>query len=382
MVSLISVVDKVISAGVKIRPIWLKKWLLSLLFSFNILVNRLKLLFSHLRLSVSLVSGLEKQTGETISVLFVGGKRFPVFLCELIFDGKPMICNQGNVFIWNIKDLKKRYAGKVDAVLVNCDQLYKRFLYQDFFVFPHWVDMSLDCSKGLVELSNSFSRNTKRDIKTMEEHNFSFELTKDIGKLKIFYYDMFLPTLSNRIGTTDMLTPSFMWLNCLIEIRYELMMISSEGTYVCGGFFYLDSDKGFLRYSGVLEGQLSFIKKRTSNAIYYFFILEAFKRKIKKISFGGARPFFNDGLFQYKRKWGMKVEPNDLFKEIFGLQIVRESEPLKQFLIHNPFVGMNEKKELIGFVFVDKKTYTDAMSHQLEKKYQTSGVNRLRFIKL
>jgi hypothetical protein len=78
----------------------------------------------------------------------------------------------------------------------------------------------------------------------------------------------------------------------------------------------------------------------------------------------------------------MKVEPSDFVKEIFGLRIVSERGALKQFLIHNPFIGMNEKNDLIGFVFVDKKTFNDAMSNQYEKRFQTPGVNELRFIKL
>lgn len=379
----LSVVEGFLCLFSKLRPVWFKRFMLSFLLHLLSYGSRLRSLFSHLSLSVSLVSGLETQTGETIRILYVGGKGFPVFLSDLIFSEKPMIHHQGNVLICRIKDLKKRYAGQVDAVVVSCDQFYQRFLYQDgFYVFPHWVDMSLDCSKGLAELSNGFSRNTIRDIKTMEKHNFSFEQTKDIEKLKIFYYDMFLPTLLKRFSEVDVFIPGFMFLNGLMEFGYELVLITYDGTYVCGGFFYLDAEKGFLRYSGVLEGQLNLIKKRTSNAIYYSFILNAFKRNTKKICFGGSRPFFNDGLFQYKRKWGMKVEPYDPLKEIFGLQIARESGPLKQFLIHNPFIGVNEKNELIGFVFVDKKIFNDAMRNQCEKRYQTPGVNELRFIKL
>ena len=71
-----------------------------------------------------------------------------------------------------------------------------------------------------------------------------------------------------------------------------------------------------------------------------------------------------------------------LSKDIFGLRIVSGSGPLKQFLIHNPFIGMNEKNELIRFVFVDKKTSNDAMSNQFEKRFQTLEINELRIIKL
>lgn len=82
---------------------------------------------------------------------------------------------------------------------------------------------------------------------------------------------------------------------------------------------------------------------------------------------------FNDGLLQYKRKWGMKVEHSDLVKEIFGLRINNENEPLKQFLIRNPFIGINGKNGLIVFVFVDKETFNDAMSNHCEKDIKHQG---------
>jgi hypothetical protein len=160
------------------------------------------------------------------------------------------------------------------------------------------------------------------------------------------------------------------------------MVISHKGKEVCGVLFEQKDDMMMLRYAGVLQGDIDLIKKGAFSAFYYFFMIYAKEQKMELVNFGGARPFFNDGLFQYKRKWGMKVEPCDLVKEIFGLRIVSESGPLKQFLIHNPFIGMNEKNELIGFVFVDKKTFNDAMNNQCEKRFQTPGVNELRFIKL
>ena len=90
---------------------------------------------------------------------------------------------------------------------------------------------------------------------------------------------------------------------------------------------------------------------------------------------------FNDGLLQYKRKWGKTVERSDLIEEIFGLQTVSESGPLKQFLVHNPFIGITEKNELIGYVFVDtdvsiseKKAY--------KERFCTPGIKEFRFIVL
>ncbi len=309
------IIDSILRLFSNLRPIWFKRLMLSFLLHLLSCALRLRSLFSHLLLSVSLVSGLEKQTGKTIRILFVGGKRFPVFLSDLIFSEKPMIQNRANVFICRIKDLKKRYAGRVDAVMVSCDQFYQRFLHQDgFFVFPHMVDMVLDTSKSLQELLMILPHSTKEDVRKVRKEQFSFEITSDMDRLEMFYHEMYLPTVKNRFGETDIFTPDLVFLRYLKELDYQLMMITYKGKEVCGVFFKRQGDVLLLKYTGVLQGDVDLIKKGAFSAFYYFFMVYAKDQKVNKVDFGGARPFFNDGLFQYKRKWGVKVEPYDLIK--------------------------------------------------------------------
>lgn len=379
----VALLDSVNRLFSNLRPAWFKHLILSFLFQLLSYGHRLISLFLQLRLSVFLVSGYEKQTGETIRVLFAGDKRFPVFLKHLIFRESPMIQYQGKIFIWRIKDLKKRYVDKVDAVIVSCDQFYQRFLHRDgFFVFPHMADMVLDTSKSLHELILELPHSTRQDVRKVQKEQFSFEITSDVDKLDKFYHEMYLPTLKNRVGETDTFTINLAFLRYLKELGYQIMMIMYEGKEVAGVFFRRQDDVLWLRYAGVLRGDMDLIKKGAFLAFYYLFIVYARGQKVNKLHFGGVNPFFNDGLFQYKRKWGMMVESYDLIKLVFGLQIVTESGPLKQFLIHNPFIGMNEKNELIGFVFVDKKTFSDPIRNQSEKNFQIPGVKELRFIKL
>lgn len=383
MVSLLSIADKMISLGEKIRPLWLKRLKLSFLFHFLSYGFRLQSLFSQLRLSVSLVSGPEVQTGDTIHLLFVGGRKFPVSLGDLIFREKPLIHHQENIFFWRIKELKKRYSDQVDAVLVSCDQFYQRFLHQDdFLVFPHMIDMVLVTSKSLHELLKALPHSAQEDVRKIQKEQFSFEIKSDRDTLDRFYHDMYRPMLKNRIGETDVFTADLVLFRILRELGYQLMMITYKGNEVFGVFFKKQNDTLLLKYAGVLQGDIDLIKKGASSAFYYFFIVYAKDQNVNILDFGGARPFFNDGLFQYKLKWGMTVKPYDPVKDVFGIQIVTERKPLKQFLIHNPFIGLNEKNELIGFVFVDKKTITDTLRNQFEKRFQTPGVNEVRFIKL
>lgn len=343
-------------------------------------MRRLQAVVIQLRLPVSKVVG-ESKNGGRLCFLFVGREAFSLYLSDLVFKEPPQVEHVGTVFVWRLKHIA--VPSDVDAVLVSCDRFYQRWLQKaGLFVFPHFVGMVLDTSKDLKELIHGLSHSTKEDVRKVNKNVFSFEISSDISKMKTFYVDMYLPTLKNRVGETDVFIPDFVFLKYLQEIGYELMVISHKGKEVCGVLFEQKDDVIMLRYAGVLQGDVDLIKKGAFSAFYYFFMIYAKDQKVNKVDFGGARPFFNDGLFEYKRKWGMRVESYDLVREIFGLRIVSKPGPLKQFLIRNPFIGMNEKNELIGFVFVDKKIFTDAMRNQCEKGFQTPGVNELRFIKL
>lgn len=270
----ISLIDSILRLFSNLRPLWFKRFMLSFLLGLLSYGFRLKSLFSHLRLSVFLVSGFEKQTGETIRVLFGGSKRFPVFLSDLIFSEKPMIHHKGNIFIWMIKDLKKRYTDKVDVVVINCDQFYQRFLHQDgFFVIPHMVDMVLDTSKSLDDLIMDLPHSTQEDIKKIRKEQFSFEITSDIDKLNMFYHEMYLPMLKNRIGETDMFTADMIFFRFLKELGYQLMIITYKGKEVSGVSFKRQGNVLSLKYTGVLHGDLDLIKKGALSAFYYFFIV-------------------------------------------------------------------------------------------------------------
>ena len=345
-------------------------------------MKRLQAVVVQLRLPVSLVVG-ESKNGGRLCFLFVGREAFSLYLSDLVFKKPPQVEQEGMVFVWRLKHIPNGVSSDVDAVLVSCDRFYKRWLEKaGLFVFPHFVDMVLDTSKDLKELIHGLSHSTKDDVRKVNKNVFSFEISSNISKMKTFYVDMYLPTLKNRVGETDVFIPDFVFLKYLQKSGYELMVISHKGIEVCGVLFEQKDDMMMLRYAGVLHGDTDLIKKGAFSAFYYFFMIYAKDQKVNKVDFGGTRPFFDDGLFEYKRKWGMRVELYDLVKEIFGLRIVSEPGSLKQFLINNPFIGMNEKNDLTGFIFVDKKTFTDTMRNQAEKRFQTPGVNELRFIEL
>jgi hypothetical protein len=92
------------------------------------------------------------------------------------------------------------------------------------------------------------------------------------------------------------------------------------------------------------------------------------------LNYGATVPFFTNGIFEYKKEWGMYVEevPDQLF---CALKIVSLNEKSLSFLLHNPFIFL-DKNTIKGLIFVDNRlskaelqnlssTYTFPKMHSL-----------------
>ncbi|MCK5023538.1 MAG: hypothetical protein KAS04_05170 [Candidatus Aenigmarchaeota archaeon] len=379
----VSFVERMISLFSKLRPLGFKQWFFSFVFHFFLYASRLRSIFCQLRLNVYVASGVDKNMGNGIKVLFFGNERFPLFISDLLFVDKPDVKMFGKEWIWHVGRDKTVKESDSDMVLVSCDCFYNRFLHKaDLFVFPHMIDMILDIRKPSEEFFKNLSNSAKADIRKVKQHDYSFEVTSDINQLRMFYNDMYLPLIKNRFGDKPLFIPPFVFFRVLHEIGYKFLLAKKDDAYISGNIFHCDNKEMYTKYFGILNGDFDLIKKGASAAIYYFSIVWAKENKLSNVNFGACRPFLNDGVFQYKKKWGTIIEPYSLVPEIFGLKILNNSEPMKQFLIDNPFIGLNEKNEITGFVFVDKDEISDKEKELYEKRFNVSGIHELRFFSL
>ena len=149
----VSFVERMISLFSKLRPLCFKQWFFSFVFHFFLYASRLRSIFCQLRLNVYVASGVDKNMGNEIKILFFGNERFPLFISDLLFVDKPDVKMLRKEWIWRVRRNKTVKESDNDMVLVSCDRFYQRFLHKGrFFVFPHMVDMVLDSSKSLKEL--------------------------------------------------------------------------------------------------------------------------------------------------------------------------------------------------------------------------------------
>lgn len=258
------------------------------------------------------------------------------------------ICGK-NVIITKIKRIYayelKRFADRQDAVLIDMHKYFARFFDDGFLVPPFvrqavYIDRSTD---KIIKMNDS-------DLRKMRKYNY--EISNDIGKLKFFYEEMYLPYIKRRYGDYAYIK-NFNNLEQILK-NGELILIKLGGEYVSGALCEVSDNVYYCRKNGVLDE--SFIKEGALVATYYFSVLRAKEKDVKVVDFGQSRPFLSDGVLRHKSHWEAKILEDKTIDRIIYLRNIFEQ----------PFICIEDEK-LKAIVF--------SKEDKLIKEYARSGLD-------
>ena len=333
------------------KPI--KKSVFSFIDFITLSGSRLLSLINQLYLTIYLVQGIGKNNKQIIRIFYLREGPLDSYFSKIFFKNNPKTEVIGKIFIWEIKKKINKYSSSIDAILINSDIFYSHFYEkQGLIIFPEWISMKVDISKPINDIYKSFSKSIKEDIRKVKKNGYCYELSDDLDKLKMFYYKMYLPYTYERYGKLAIIN-NFIAIRHLFETGYKLMLIKKNDKYVLGSLFSIKKDTLETRIMGILKGKTNLLKKGLGCAAYYFTLLWAKENGIKKLNYGACRPFLNDGVFQYKKKWGTIIEKADIkfFPKIFAFIICKNSKEIQSFLLNNPFICLTNN-QLKTFVFI------------------------------
>ncbi len=350
----------------------------SLLTYFEIILQRISDIIGYSKLPGYYLSGEEKYSGEPFAVFYAGNSDSLHFLTCRLFNSHYTIKKIGTFSIFQLKKIVRMLPSSTDIALIKTDRFFLKILQKlQFVAIPEWINMVLDSSKPLKEITNSFSSGARKDIKKVSEYSYSYELTNDEKKMEFFYCRMFLPYMLERYGE-EMPEYYQKYIHMLIKRNsIKLLLVKDDGTYISGGLVDIKGKQEFLPSMGVLDGHIKYVKKYASSALFYFHILTAKDRGICAINYGNTRSFLNDGNYQFKRKWGMKVISSKFRWGLFGLKILRNSTSVSSFCVHNPYIFL-EDNYLKGCIYSSDNQPTTLVDLQhICRTYYTPGVTEL-----
>lgn len=331
----------------------------------------------NLQVDVMIIEGAEKFSKNSLRTLYIGRHENDAFMLNLIYEKYEVTKKHSKIPVISFFKLFSVYRQSVDLIILDHELLLST-LYQSpsWLVIPQWIRQKYYVPDTWEDVLAKFRKNTKKtDLRKVRKYMFSYRITRDQNDFEIFYEKLYRPYLEMRFDDEVIIEPKS---KVLRQCRKgELMQIIREGEVVAA--VLLHKSEGRLAYvwvgvSDYIEGEMS---KGAFSALYYFTILYGFNTGCHEIDFLGTRPLLNDGLFQYKRKWGTVVQRSPIPRGDILLKPVRGTNAVTSFISHNLFV-VREGKNLVGKIF-----YLEGMLDQrnlsgIVSRFATAGLSALK----
>ena len=284
------------------------------------LKNNYFLKIKNLYSTIYIIEGKERYCKEPLSLLFYGDSQSVNYISQMFFKEKPEVEIIAICPFWKVNRIVMNLSRKVDLNIIKTyDFILEYFKKRGFFIIPAWVSLKIDVSRPFSEITKKFNKSAKRDVKKIKENGYTYEITTDIEKFKKFYYEIRKPYFSKRIGKKA-LYGSDKYNEIKIAFQNGKLFLIKKGNEYASGFVILTSDNGVSPHfrGTVQEGHMD---QGAGSALNYFLIRWANEQGYKIINFGHTRTFLNDGILRFKRKWGMTINIDKFFTDIFGIKI-------------------------------------------------------------
>ena len=263
-----------------------------------------------LALPFQLAGRVRKRTvtfaGEQLQLVEIGREKLLRPLGTRLFGKLPAAVQGVTRAVWSPAALA--HEGSADLVLAEVHRwMADRFRREGWLLVPQSVRWQgelahippRDCSHGLLE-----------NLRKVKRQGFALEQSTSPGDWEEFYDVMVGPQALARHGATAWV-PS-------VQLMKEfsaagiLHFITRDGERVAGICTLPRGDTLWLAISGVRQGDPALLRQGAGVAIFSLTIEWARSQGFRTLDAGRTGPFINDGLQQFKRKWGLAPVPDPL----------------------------------------------------------------------
>ena len=336
-------------------PPSLRVYLKTILRTLKDIYRWLAIVFKDFRMSVRQIQS------HGVKIVFIGQEPVIPFLVYNLLGSPLDTVYVKDISIWSLRNEVNRLSLKADMLIVSANPIFLFFLKRKrSFVIPNVVEQRRTVLKHssdsweqiFADLDGAFNKQAKKKLRNkIVKNGFYYEINHDISLFPFFYNDCYLPTAKTRHRVK------------MIKSYSEVM-----GKFMEGEFLLVKRNKDILAigvnqkidsiyrnmFLGIANGEISLFREGIAEILYLFSYCEAVKKGCRELDFGGSRPFLNDGVLQYKKKWGARVEKYKSVTRSSRLIICNNRIETQQLLMKNPFIHIRNGN-LHGIVFFDEK---------------------------
>ncbi len=246
------------------------------------------------------------QSGATrIEVLGIGREKLIDPLCARLFGPLPAPRSEGRHHTWSPSALAHLEADLVVAEVHRW--MAPRFRRAGWLTVPSSVRWHGDVTSVPPQEP---SRSLLANLAKIRKHGFSLVQANEPDDWAEFYETMVEPQARARHGSKVWL-PSAAFHRKLAQ-RGTLHLVVDNGVRVAGACTIPRGDTLWFPLIGVREGDPGLLQRGASVAALALPLEWARKQNYRRFDLGRTGPFVNDGLQQYKRKWGFVPVPDPL----------------------------------------------------------------------
>ncbi len=323
------------------------------------------------KVPVFLIRGLVKNTNYSVTTLFIGCEESAYQLAFLAYSKIEKIVSLGKILSCQI-DPSRLPKVEIIAVYVR-KPLLGKFLERGYLLLPY-VSFRLDLRQSIGHIMKRSSRRRRRDIKKLKSFNYSYTICRDKKDFDFFYRKMYLPYITKRFKRAAKFN-TYLGLNAFYTRTGRILFVKKGGKPIVGILFKMSGETLHAFRFGVYEGDYNHIKDLAGQAALFFLIDWAKMNGMKSLDYGSTLPFFNDGIFSYKREWGMFIE-NHFNRFFCALKLNNPNKGSLAFLRQNPFIFVDKGGEMNGIILVNHRP-TKVELQQIFSRYYLPKLNSL-----
>jgi hypothetical protein len=323
-----------------------------------------------------LITGKEKHHHYEIRTLYIGALSNCDFILNKVYDLYDVVKKE-NSNIWGIRSHLRILGQLADLIVMDIPWPYQFLLPRNQFIeSPAWVCQRTAISLEWSEVERKFSKEARtEDFRKIRKYGLSYETTTDPKDIETFYDQMYCPYLTNRFGDLASIEPR--WKIRHFAQKGKLLQIKRDGHVIAAAVLYEWKKCMHFLWTGTREEPGTPLGRGAFSALYYYSMLHAFESSCDSIDFEGTRPFLNDGIFLFKRKWGSYV-CDGWSLDTFLFQPKNFGPAVISFFANNPLVIRGENGLAGKILFHNEgKACTPVDLEGLVKRYGGSGLKHL-----
>jgi hypothetical protein len=319
------------------------------------------------------VEGSEATSEQPLSVLCASVGSYPL---DLVFGDSYRKHPVGRTWLWNLPRAVREKGRGCALALIGVRNPYLRLVnLTNGFVIPAWVRGEVDLPLGTAVLSKS---SVKSDLRRIRKNRLQFCVTRDLKHFHDFYHRMYVPYITEAHGRS-----AFIWPYEAMKSEFdncELLLIDKEGQSIAGILITYAKKTPRLWSLGVRDADRRHVEEGAVTALFYFSFRHLEKNGHRVADVGLSRPFLDDGVIRYKRKWGVRIVGTST--DWFVLKLLSSTPGARGFIRSHPFI-FRSGDGLSGAIFVDSAwTSSPEELERIHLRHSIPGLARLRLYRL